>query len=92
MTDEKFLRSWPQTRQRGFWRFLLWRAALIAGICAIVLGRLFMTSRGAGFPGGLAAGLVFFAFVGMTFIPVVWRAREGRYRRLSSERARTAFE
>jgi membrane protein YdbS with pleckstrin-like domain len=92
VTDEKFLRSWPQTRRHGFWRFFLWRAAVIASICAIVVGRFFMISRDAGFPSGLAAGLVFFAIVGMTFIPVVWRAREARYRRLSGERARTAFE
>jgi hypothetical protein len=92
VTDEKFLRSWPQTRRRGFWRFVLWRAALLAGICAIVVGRLFMAGPDARFPGGLAAGLVFFAIVGMSFIPVVWRAREARYRRLSGERARAAFE
>jgi hypothetical protein len=92
VTDEKFLRSWPQVRQHGFWRFVLWRAALIAGICAIVVGRLFITSEGGAADRGFVAGLVFFAFIGISFIPVVWRAREARYRRLSGERARTAFE
>lgn len=92
MTDEKFLRSWPLVRQRGFWRFVLWRAALIAGICAIIVGRLFMTSEDGLVDRGFDAGLVFFAFLGIGFIPVVWRAREARYRRLSGERARTAFE
>ena len=90
MTDEKLLRSWPQTRRRGFWRFALGRAALIAGLCAIVVVRLILVSGEAS--KGFAAGLVFFALIGMTFIPVVWRAREARYRRLSGERARTAFE
>ncbi|HKP22791.1 MAG TPA: hypothetical protein VJV39_02925 [Dongiaceae bacterium] len=92
MTDEKFLRFWPRTRQRGFWRFAWWRVALIGGLCAIVIGRTFATSESTAFLRGFAAGLVFFALLGMSFIPVVWRAREARYRRLSGDQARSAFD
>lgn len=81
MTDEKLLKTWEATRQRGFRHFVLVEGGTW-GACVAVA---YLTWTWLGDhtldPLHAAGMLLFFIMVGWVFSPIVWWKREDRYKR-----------
>ena len=92
MTDEKLLRVWRRRRERGFWHFALLRGGLPAIACALAVSAILAMDAGPGGHLGFIVGIILFTVLAMISIPFKWRDYEARYRRLTEDSARSAFE
>lgn len=91
MTDKEkaFLKKWEQTRDLGFWAFLLVGGALSMGLpiwgLVTLLNWLFDLQIGAEEPlrwNNLLVSLLFFWALGMLIAWLLWQQNEAKYRRL----------
>lgn len=92
MTDEKLLRVWERRRKRGFWHFALLRGAVPGITCAVTVYSSLTMDAGWRWRLGIIVVMVLYAVFKMTSISFKWRDYEARYRRLTENAARSAFE
>jgi hypothetical protein len=80
MDDSKFVKEWEQTRQRGFWRFVLGRAVYWVIFFAVFMLLGVWLDDDPFEPVRFLLMLVGYFGVGCLFSPLGWYTREVHYR------------
>lgn len=86
--DAKFLKRWTKIRQRGYWRFIVDRCAIMSGVYLlsyVVIGWILERERD-------TTTIVVYVIGIFVFGPGQWASAEERFHRLTNHEAVKTFE
>lgn len=90
--DAKFLKRWNRIRQRGYWRFIVDRCAIMSGVYLVsyvVIGWVLERERNVTV---IVATTVGYVVAILVFGPGQWARAEERFQRLTGHEAAKTFE